>query len=71
MAKEETLSIDGIIKEVLPGGMFKVDVNGNIVLAYSSGKMKKNKISIAMGDHVTLEISPYDLTRGRISYRHR
>lgn len=71
MAKEDLIKIDGVINEVLPNGMFKVDVNGNIVLAYISGNMRKNRISILHMDRVEVEISPYDFSRGRIVYRHK
>ncbi len=75
MAKEKPLSIDGNIKEALPNSMFRVEIEigdkAHEVLAYVSGKMRKYFIKILPGDTVTLEISPYDLTRGRIVYRHK
>ncbi len=75
MAKENPLSIDGTIKEALPNSMFRGEIEigdkAHEVLAYVSGKMRKYFIKILPGDTVTLEISPYDLTRGRIVYRHK
>ncbi len=72
MAKEDLIEVEGTIKEVLPNGMFKVDIGeGNLVLAYVSGKMRKFFIRIVLGDKVTVALSPYDLTKGRIVYRAR
>ena len=69
MAKEELVSLEGVVVDVLPNGNFRVDVNGHLILAYTSGKMRKNKIKITEEDRVSVELSPYDLTRGRITYR--
>jgi translation initiation factor IF-1 len=70
--KEETLQVEGTIVEALPNTMFRVDLdNGHRVLGHISGKMRKHYIRILPGDKVTVELSPYDLTRGRITYRHR
>ena len=70
MAKEEPIQIEGKVVETLPNAMFKVELqNNHIVLAHISGKMRMNFIKILPGDIVNLEISPYDLTRGRIIYR--
>lgn len=70
MAKEEVIEVEGIVKEPLPNAMFKVTLeNGHEVLAHISGKMRMHFIRILPGDKVKLEISPYDLTRGRIVYR--
>ncbi|MGH2547373.1 MAG: translation initiation factor IF-1 [Actinomycetota bacterium] len=70
--KEETLQVEGTIVEALPNTMFRVDLdNGHRVLGHISGKMRKHYIRILPGDRVTLELSAYDLTRGRITYRHR
>ena len=70
MAKDDTIEIEGKVLEVLPGGKFKVELeNGHIVEAHVSGKIRMNKIRISTGDTVTVELSPYDLTRGRITYR--
>ncbi len=70
MAKEEAIKIDGIIKETLPNATFIVKLeNGHEVLAHVSGKMRMHFIKILPGDKVTVELSPYDLSRGRIIYR--
>ncbi|NDB57515.1 translation initiation factor IF-1 [bacterium] len=69
MAKEELVSLEGVVVDVLPNGNFRVDVNGHLILAYTSGNMRKNKIKITEEDRVSVELSPYDLTRGRITYR--
>jgi translation initiation factor IF-1 len=70
MAKEDVIEIEGVVKEPLPNAMFKVELdNGHTVLAHISGKMRMHFIRILPGDRVKLEISPYDLTRGRIIYR--
>jgi len=71
MAKEDLLKIDGTVLEVLPNGMFKVDIEGNIVIAYISGNIRKNKINIIQDDRVAIEMSAYDLTKGRITYRYK
>ena len=71
MAKEDLLKIEGVVEEVLPNGMFKVGINGNIVLAYISGNMRKNRISVLQSDRVEVELSVYDLTKGRIVYRYK
>ncbi|MCM8797628.1 MAG: translation initiation factor IF-1 [Candidatus Omnitrophica bacterium] len=70
MAKEELIETEGTIIEALPNAMFKVELeNGHIVLAHVSGKMRMNFIRILPGDKVKLELSPYDLNRGRITFR--
>jgi translation initiation factor IF-1 len=70
--KESTLTVEGTIVESLPNTMFRVDLeNGHRILGHISGKMRKHYIRILPGDKVTVELSPYDLTRGRITYRHR
>ena len=72
MAKEEALEIDGVVEEILPGGQFRVRIEGDrSVLVYTAGKMRKNRIRTAVGDRVTVEMTPYDLTRGRLVFRHR
>ena len=72
MAKEELIEVEGIIKEALPNAMFRVELeNGHKVLAHISGKMRKYFIRILPGDEVLVELSPYDLTRGRIVYRYK
>jgi translation initiation factor IF-1 len=71
MAKEELIEMEGVVQEVLPNTQFRVELsNGVNVLAYTAGKMRKNRIRILPGDRVTLEISPYDLSKARISFRH-
>ncbi|HSG32316.1 MAG: translation initiation factor IF-1 [Deltaproteobacteria bacterium] len=70
MAKEERLEFEGTVVEALPNAMFRVEIEGgHIILAYVSGKMRTRFIRILPGDKVKLEISPYDLTKGRITYR--
>lgn len=72
MAKEGKIQMEGIVTEVLPDQNFRVELeNGHEVLAYAAGKMSKFKIRVLVGDRVSLELSPYDLTRGRIVYRHK
>ena len=72
MTKTKAIEIDGIINETLPNAMFRVKLdNGHIVLAHVSGKMRMHFIKILPGDKVKLELSPYDLTRGRITYRYK
>ncbi len=71
MAKEELIEMQGIINDVLPDTRFRVTLyNGHELVAYSAGKMRKNHIRILAGDNVSLELSPYDLTKGRITFRH-
>ena len=70
MAKEEAIEVEGTVVEPLPNAMFRVKLDNNhLVLAHISGKMRKYYIRILPGDRVTVELSPYDLTRGRITYR--
>ena len=70
MPKEDNIEVEGKIIETLPNAMFKVELeNGQIILAYVSGKMRMHFIKILPGDRVTVELSPYDLTKGRITYR--
>ena len=72
MAKEEAIEIEGTVPEVLPNTTFRVLlVNGHQVLATIAGKMRRFRIRVLAGDRVTLAVSPYDLTRGRITYRHK
>lgn len=71
MAKEELIEMSGVVTDVLPDSRFRVELeNGHKLVAYTSGKMRKNHIRILAGDKVTLELSPYDLTKGRITFRH-
>ena len=70
MAKEDNIEVQGTIVETLPNAMFRVELeNGQVILAYVSGKMRMNFIKILPGDKVSIELSPYDLTKGRITYR--
>ncbi|MDH4229547.1 MAG: translation initiation factor IF-1 [Nitrospirota bacterium] len=72
MSKEDAIEVEGTVMETLPNAFFKVEMeNGHTVLAHISGKMRKHYIRILPGDKVTMELSPYDLTRGRIIYRER
>lgn len=72
MAKEEPIEVQGTVVEPLPNAKFRVELeNGHKVLAHVSGKMRMNYIRILPGDKVTVELSPYDLSRGRITYRHK
>lgn len=72
MAKEEAITVEGKVLETLPNAMFRVELeNGHKVLAHVSGKMRMYFIKILPGDKVTIELSPYDLTRGRITYREK
>ncbi|MBM7663339.1 translation initiation factor IF-1 [Bacillus salitolerans] len=70
MAKDDVIEVEGTIIDTLPNAMFKVELeNGHVVLAHVSGKIRMHFIRILPGDKVTVELSPYDLTRGRITYR--
>ncbi len=73
MAKiDDKIRIDGLVIEALPGTQFKVELdNGHEIIAYLAGKMRKYYIRVLLGDRVTIEMSPYDMTRGRIVYRHK
>ncbi len=72
MANDDTIEVTGVVLESLPNAMFKVELeNKHQVLAHVSGKMRKNFIRILTGDRVLVELSPYDLTRGRITYRYK
>ena len=72
MSKEEAITMDGVVAETLPNTTFRVKLdNGHVVTAHISGKMRKNYIRILTGDRVTVELTPYDLTKGRITYRAR
>lgn len=71
MAKEEVIEMQGKVEEVLPDSRFRVSLeNGHIVMAYTGGKMRRHNIRVLAGDRVSLELSPYDLTKGRITFRH-
>ncbi|MDR1520953.1 MAG: translation initiation factor IF-1 [Planctomycetota bacterium] len=70
MAKEESISVQAVVREALPNAQFRVELDsGHLILAHISGKMRQNFIRILPGDKVTVELSPYDLKRGRITYR--
>ena len=72
MAKEDCIELEGIVVETLPNTMFRVELeNGHVVTAHISGKMRKNYIRILTGDKVTVEMTPYDLTKGRIKFRNK
>lgn len=72
MSKEDVIEFDGLVAEVLPDSRFKVTLDsGHDIIAYASGRMKKNRIRILAGDRVTVEMTPYDLTKGRINFRHK
>jgi len=72
MAKEELLEFEGVVTELLPNAMFRVTLeNGHMVLAHTSGKMRKNRIRVLVGDKVNVEMTPYDLSKGRITFRHK
>lgn len=73
MAKEDLIEFSGIVIELLPNAMFRVRLveNGHEILAHASGKMRKNRIRVLVGDTVTVEMTPYDLTKGRITFRQK
>tara|TARA_Y200000002_G_C22352309_1_gene525563 strand:+ start:236 stop:484 length:249 start_codon:yes stop_codon:yes gene_type:complete len=72
MAKEELMEFNGIVKELLPNAMFRVLLDNNHeIIAHTAGKMRKFRIRVLAGDRVTVEMTPYDLTKGRITFRHK
>jgi len=72
MSKEEFIEFEGVITELLPEGRFRVQLdNEHTILAYTAGRMKRNRIRSLVGDRVTVEMTPYDLEKGRITYRHK
>jgi translation initiation factor IF-1 len=72
VAKEDLIEIDGFVKEILPNATFRVELeNGHEVLAHTAGKMRKFRIRVLAGDRVTVEMTPYDLTKGRITFRYK
>ena len=73
MAKEEAIEFEGVVEEILPNAQFRVKLDGGdrSILVYTAGKMRKNRIRTAVGDRVRVEMTPYDLTRGRLVFRHR
>jgi translation initiation factor IF-1 len=71
LAKEELIEMNGVVGEVLPDARFRVTLeNGHVLVAYTAGKMRKHRIRILAGDAVSLELSPYDMSKGRITFRH-
>jgi translation initiation factor IF-1 len=71
MAKEELIEMNGVVDEILPDSRYRVTLeNGHQLVAYTGGKMRKHRIRVLAGDSVSLELSPYDLTKGRITFRH-
>lgn len=72
MAKQESIQVEGVVTDVLPDQNFRVTLeNGHNILAYAAGKMAKFRIRVLVGDRVTVDVSPYDFSRGRITYRHK
>ena len=72
MAKEELLEFSGVVLELLPNATFRVELdNGHTIIAHTSGKMRKNRIRVLAGDRVTVEMTPYDLTKGRVVFREK
>lgn len=72
MAKEELIELEGVVVDVMPDARFRVKLeNDHEIIAYTSGKMKKNRIRTLIGDRVTIEMTPYDLDKGRVIYRHK
>ena len=72
MSKEDFIEFEGVVTELLPEGRYRVQLdNDHVVLAYTAGRMKRNRIRTLVGDRVTVEMTPYDLTKGRITFRHK
>ncbi len=72
MAKEELMEFEGLVTEILPDARFRVQLDtGHMIVAYTAGRMKKNRIKTLAGDRVTVEMSPYDLEKGRLIFRHK
>ncbi len=72
MAKEELIEFEGVVLELLPNAMFRIKLdNGHEILGHTSGRMRKNRIRVLAGDRVTVEMTPYDLTKGRVIHRHK
>ncbi|MDN3030314.1 MAG: translation initiation factor IF-1 [Candidatus Tisiphia sp.] len=71
MTKEELINFEGVVLELLPNATFRVKLeNGHFIIAHTSGRMRKNRIRIFVGDKITVEMTPYDLTKGRVIHRH-
>ena len=72
MSKEDCIEVSGVVVEKFPSGLFKVQLDQDrVILAHLAGKLRRNRIRVLAGDRVTMELSPYDLTKGRITYRHK
>ncbi len=72
MSKEDLVEFSGTVTELLPNAMFRVELeNGHVILVHTSGKMRKNRIRVLVGDKVTIEMTPYDLSKGRITFREK
>jgi translation initiation factor IF-1 len=72
MSKEDLVEFNGMVTELLPNAMFRVELeNGHMILAHTSGRMRKNRIRVLVGDRVTVEMTPYDLSKGRITFREK
>ena len=72
MAKDDLIEFEGVVKDVLPDGLYRIELdNCHDIIAYTAGRMKKFRIRILAGDRVTVEMTPYDLTKGRINFRHK
>jgi translation initiation factor IF-1 len=72
MAKDDLIEFEGVVRDVLPDGLYRIELdNGHDIIAYTAGRMKKFRIRILAGDRVTVEMTPYDLTKGRINFRHK
>lgn len=72
MAKEELIEFEGVVLELLPNAMFRIKLdNDHEILGHTSGRMRKNRIRVLVGDRVTVEMTPYDLTKGRVIHRHK
>jgi len=72
VAKDDMIEFEGVVRDVLPDGLYRIELdNGHDIIAYTAGRMKKFKIRILAGDRVTVEMTPYDLTKGRINFRHK
>lgn len=72
MTKEELIEFEGVVLELLPNATFRVKLeNDHMILAHTSGRMRKNRIRILVGDRITVEMTPYDLTKGRVIHRHK
>ena len=72
MAKEELIEFMGVVKELLPNATFRIELeNGHMIIGHTSGRMRKNRIRVLAGDKVSVEMTPYDLTKGRVIHRHK